>query len=346
MDALVITHAADMDGIGSGALIMRRYGVGSDRIIFTDYGKDEFLRVEKLVKLKFRKGGTLFITDLNAEGDVKETLERIVAHVKSNSGKLFWFDHHKWSEENLKEFGKQCERLVVGGPNGACASEVTAVELGMTGDPFVREFLRIVHISDFNLAPDSPATKGIIGDYVLGISYFRMSGKEFFQKRIAELAEALSKGEILPAFLHEASVEFSIMNEKRLKKMEKTIIKGGVVSVGFSPIVSTGNACDRIREKTGSDIGCYVNTDADRVHFRSVINDTSILANRFGGGGHAKASGFELKKGEYNWDSEDDRKRFAKRVMDEALNLYGSSEHVKKPGNKRPDSGRKSRSAT
>ncbi len=293
MDALVITHAADFDGIASAGLLMRKYGINGSSILFADYGEEELLRIEKLVKRKFIRGGTLFITDLGAEGSTAPGFSRIISHVKSRNGKVFWFDHHKWDSENLELLAKQCDKAVVGENEKFCASEITAAQIGLD-DPFVKALLHMVHISDFALTPDNTKMRNIIGGYVLGLAYFRMQGQSAYLERAEQIAECISNGEIIPEFLQRASAKFSELNEERLDKMMKTVITGGVISIGFTPIVSTNDACQRIIKKTGSDIGCYINVDSDKVHLRSVKNDCSTLANRFGGGGHPHASGFSL----------------------------------------------------
>ncbi len=320
MDGVIISHAADFDGIASAALIMRKYGISSRNVVFVDYGRESIENGEKRFMKLFKNKGTLFITDLNAES-TPDVFLRIVSYAKRKKGSVFWFDHHPWSEAHVNSIAKRCNVAIVGENEKFCASEITAMELSMN-DGFVKALLHIVHISDFALTPDNTKMKSIIGSYVLGLSHFRIQGNSIYLKKIAQIAEHVSKGEILPKSLQQASARFSSLNDKRLKKMLSTIIKGGAVSVGFTPIVSTNDACNLIIKKTGSDIGCYVNMDNCKAHFRSIKSDCSLLAQKFGGGGHPHAAGCDFDKKKYNVNTRSGRKELADEIIRAAKAIY------------------------
>jgi oligoribonuclease NrnB/cAMP/cGMP phosphodiesterase (DHH superfamily) len=320
MEYVIISHAADFDGIVSAALIMRRYGISSDNVIFVDYGRDSVELGEKRFKKLFRTGATLFITDLSAES-TPDVFMRILSHAKAMRGKVFWFDHHPWSAKNIRAIASRCNVAVVGENKRFCASEITAKELGLK-DPFTNSLLKLVHISDFALTPKSSNMKSVIGGYVLGLSYYRMKGDAVYKKMLARITESICNEDIFPPFLKQAASRFTSLNKKRLKKMIQTVIKGGIVSVAFTPIVSTNDACNLIIKETGSDIGCYINTDSGKAHFRSIKNDCSLLAGKFGGGGHPHASGFDFSTKKYNMRTKKGRSKLAKEIISVAAAIY------------------------
>ncbi len=321
MNIVVISHAADLDGISSAAIIMRKYGVHSGNVVFVDYDRQSMLRGEKLFQKLFKKGSTLFIADLGAESST-DIFTRIVKYAKRKNGHVLWFDHHVWSKANVKNIAGMCDAAVVGENKCFCASEITARELGMN-DKYITSLLKIVHAADFALKPKNSNMKRVIKSYALGLSYFRMKGNSVFLENIVRIAESISLGKPLPEFLYNASSKFDNMNKQRLKKMITTVVKGGVISVGFTPVVSTNDACALIIKKTGSDIGCYVNTDSGKVHLRSIKADCSLLAKHFGGGGHPHASGYDLKRGKYNLKKPADRMKVVLEIIAAAKELYG-----------------------
>ncbi len=320
MNPVIISHAADLDGIASAALILRRYGAGAGNAIFVDYDKASMLRGEKRFRKLFKKGSTLFITDLGSES-TPDILSRIVSHAKRKNGRVLWFDHHTWSRVHVKGIAGMCDVAVVGENERFCASEITARELGMN-DAFVKRLLQTVHVSDFALRPRTPYMKSVIKAYALGLSYSRMKGSAEFLKSVSRAAASIRDGKVLPGFLRSASARFEKLNDSRLRKMMGTVVNGGAISIAFTPVVSTNDACAMIMRKTGSDIGCYVNTDVGKAHLRSKKNDCSVLARRFGGGGHFNASGFDFDMKKYDVSTARGRIKFADKIIKAASELY------------------------
>ncbi|MCL5427715.1 MAG: hypothetical protein M1321_00870 [Candidatus Marsarchaeota archaeon] len=319
MGVVVISHAADLDGIACAALIMRKYGITAKSAVFMDYDRESVLRGERQFRKLFKRGATLFITDLSAES-TPDIFLRIVTHAKRMRGRVFWFDHHTWSKRHIGSIALRCDAAVVGENGRFCASEITARELGLR-DKYTAGLLRTVHAADFALKPKNARMKLIIKAYALGLSYFRMKGGAVFLDKVAGISESISIGSALPGFLKRASDAFEKLNESRLKAMLATVVNGGVISVAFTPVVSTNDACAMIIRQTGSDIGCYVDTDNNRAHLRSIRNDCSILARRFGGGGHPRASAFDISMA-YDLRSARSRRELADSIIGAARRLY------------------------
>lgn len=314
MKALVITHIADLDGILSGALIMRKYHLSKNNVLFADYNREKLLEIESSFNKKYKKGMSLFITDIGVNTSTIDIFKRIISTVKKNNGKVFWFDHHTWGDEMIDEVASMCDVAVVNENKLFCAAEITAKELELK-DEFTNKLLKIVHFADFNIKPNNKKTKEFIGYYVLSTTYYSSFNSVKRQKITREIAEQLSKGVSLPNFLVKDGKMFERINKERLKELPNTIKKLGISAIGFTKFVSTNQACEAIQNFANVDIGIYINTETYKAHMRSKFADCSVVARYFGGGGHPHASAFEIDKKTYNLNLKHDREKVSDEIL-------------------------------
>ena len=282
-NVIAISHSSDIDGVGSAALIKMRYGTPTNRIFFTDYSRESLGEISRGMKRMALRNTTLFITDLGVNEDAVRVIHGILKSVRDGGGKIFWFDHHPWSRKDIRNLASMCEVSVVGENELFCATEITRKELGFN-DNFTKNFARIVHLSDFAIAPKSKKDYDTVGTYALSIALYRMKNHE----------------ENLRSLRHMVDVE----------SMLREVYLGEDMALGFGADIQKTYACMKLMEKTGKDIGVYVNLRDEKGHMRSVHNDCSELASGFGGGGHPHASGFAPKFRKYNnFRTKEDRRR-------------------------------------
>lgn len=324
MQMIIISHIADLDGITSAALIMQRYGIKKENVMFADYSVNRLLWIEKQIKKKIQKNTTLFITDIGTNASTIGIFSRIITFVKQSGGKVFWFDHHTWSNDSVEKLASKCDIAVVGENKLFCAAEITAAELELN-DAFTKKLIRIVHMSDFNIKPKDKYSEEIIKSYVLSTTYYSSLNLAAYEKKTRSIAEQISNGVLIPKFIIADSRKFEKINSNRLKTLKKNIIADQIIALGFSKYVSTNDACACILDSAGVDIGVYLNTETSKCHLRSKINDCSLLAQTFGGGGHPHASGFEVNKDLYNVKTISGRKKLFKDMLKVSENLYNSS---------------------
>ncbi len=293
---VVMSHANDMDGIASAALIFRRFNVPPSNLFFSDYSA-EALGYAKRRICKMRGIDALFITDLSLNDSFKPIYAEIIKTVKRLGGRVFWFDHHPWKDDDVKNIGGMCDVAIVGENKKYCATEITAAELGLN-DKFARNLLRIVHISDFNLEPRDAHTRSLIGTYALGITYCNtLKSRAAIYKKLRHIVAVIGSGRLSDALLDHDADTFRRTNRERIKKMLTALYvsKGQGIAVGFSKDVQSTEACMEIIRRARVDIGVYVNTESKTGHIRSVRSDSSPLARSLGGNGHPHASGFPVK---------------------------------------------------
>ena len=298
-EIMVISHASDIDGVGSAALISMKYGVDPKNIFFSDYSPSSLGSIKESIRKGAKKGTSLFITDLGVNEKTVPIFKEILQTIKSRQGRVFWFDHHPWAKNAIKELTPLCDISIIGENELFCATEITRKELGLN-DKFSRYFCRIVHFSDFAIRPKLKKEYDLVGAYALSIALYRMRGGDKNIVGLRHIVKVLSKKRLLDERIKADAGTYRKINDRNTTKMLKEIYLGDDIAMGFAGDIQKTYACMKLMEKTGKDIGIYVNTHEGRGHMRSVRSELTELANRFGGGGHPHASGFTPSLRRYN----------------------------------------------
>ena len=296
---MIISHASDIDGVGSADLISIKYGVDPKNIFFSDYSTESLKAIKDAIKKGAKKGTSLFITDLGVNGKTVPIFKEILRTIKHRGGRVFWFDHHPWSSAAIKELTPLCDISIIGENELFCATEITRKELGLN-DKFSKYFCRIVHFSDFAIRPRLKKEYDLVGAYALSIALYRMQGAEKNISGLRHIVRVLTQRRLLDKKIRADANAYRKINDRNTKKMLKDVYLGDDIAMGFAGDIQKTYACMKLMEKTGKDIGIYVNTSEGRGHMRSVRNELTELANRFGGGGHPHASGFTPSLKRYN----------------------------------------------
>ena len=307
-NVIAISHSSDIDGVGSAALIKMRYGTPTNRIFFTDYSRESLGEISRGMKRMALRNTTLFITDLGVNEDAVRVIHGILKSVRDGGGKIFWFDHHPWSRKDIRNLASMCEVSVVG-ERALLATEITRKELGFN-DNFTKNFARIVHLSDFAIAPKSKKDYDTVGTYALSIALYRMKNHEENLRSLRHMVDVISSGRMFDKRIINDANRFRKLNDRHVESMLREVYLGEDMALGFGADIQKTYACMKLMEKTGKDIGVYVNLRDEKGHMRSVHNDCSELASGFGGGGHPHASGFAPKFRKYNnFRTKEDRRR-------------------------------------
>ncbi len=292
----VISHASDIDGVGSAALIRRKYAVPLKRLFFSDYSKSSLEYVDSRLRPLYKSAITLFLADLGTNESLIEGYRHILESVLKGGGKVIWLDHHPWSKRAIDELTPLCELAVVGENERFCATEITYRELGFK-DRFTRQFVRLVHYSDFNITPKSSKDYETVGTYALSItSYGILKSRERMTARLRHLADVISSGRLYDKAVRDDAQRFKRLNDRRIDGMVKSMLLYPRAAIGFSSYVQSTAGCVSLMERSGKEIGIYINTSNMRGHLRCEDGDISRLASALGGGGHPHASGFNVDK--------------------------------------------------
>jgi oligoribonuclease NrnB/cAMP/cGMP phosphodiesterase (DHH superfamily) len=299
MQTIVISHCADIDGVGCPALLKMKYEIPRENIFLVDYTKEALMHVQAQIKKRKPKDTNLFISDLSSNDDKVDTFLSIISMIRKGGGKVFWFDHHPWTENAVKRISPKCDTIVCG-ERDECATEITARQLKLKGK-FVADFIDICHQSDFNLHPKDKKKMSLIKTYAIGIASYNIKGSAAAQNKLKDLADAISAGRFANNDIVKEAKEFDRISKKRIAIMIKDLsLVGGKIAVGFAKSLQSTNACYWVMKASGRDVGIFINLDANRGNIRSVKANISPLAMALGGGGHPHASGFAFSPKKYN----------------------------------------------
>ena len=331
MEIFSLTHANDIDGLGSAVLLKMAYGIKSENIFFTDYSTGGLsYSMKKLSERIGKKKVTLFITDLGMNDYLMETYKKMIMKIKEQGGKVIWFDHHVWSLLQIEKIASLCDIAIIGENNRYCATEITYRNL-ISGkmlkkdEKFLKKFVSIVHKSDFNKKPKDRGDYELIGTYAMSImSYITLGPSENRDKKLRNIIDTIASGRLSNPEIVSDGRKFSERNERLTKIMLKNLYKiGDLAVVGFSPDLQSTSGCGAIMDKTKCDIAIYINTENGTGHLRSRVSDTTLLSRRMGGGGHPHASGFSIDKKRFgNFWNEKSRKEFVEFLTDEIEKIY------------------------
>ena len=320
MKTMLISHCADIDGVGCAALLKMRYEVPAGNIFLIDYSAEALLAVERSIGKARPKETNLFISDLSSNDNNVDIFLSIINTIKKGGGKVFWFDHHPWTKNAEKRISERCDKIICGERN-ECASEIMARQLKIKGR-FLSRFLKICHDSDFNIQPKNKRAMSLIKTYAIGIASYNTMPKKISDKKLKDLAEALVNEKFTNRDLVQEARKFERISKKRISVMVKELcLIGDKMAVGFAESLQSSNACHSIMEASGRDIGIFINTTAKKGNIRSVKSNIMPLARALDGGGHPHASGFSFDPKRYNVMTEKGRLMLLDRIDEEALKL-------------------------
>ena len=328
-EVISISHATDIDGVGGSSLIRMKYGIPQDRVFFTDYNVESIRMVEKGIKRLLTNKTTVFLIDLGVNERTGPAFLSMLRNVKRKGGKVLWFDHHPWTGKSVRELESICDTAIYGENRRYCGAEITRRELGLR-DGFTERLCRLVHYSDFNIRPRKANDYRIIGTYALSIAYYHTLGHERSMRGLRHMTSVISNGRLLDERIRSDAGRFRRLNDGQVARMLRDVYLGRNIALGFAGHIQKTYACMKLIEKTGRDIGVYVNLIDHRGHMRSVRSDCSQLAVRFGGGGHPHASGFSPDFRKYNnFRSRLDRERLLEDLVKTAdrINLKPARGH-------------------
>lgn len=168
-----------------------------------------------------------------------------------------------------------------------------------------------MHYSDFNIKPKARSEREMVGYYALSIASYHTLSVEGNMSALRHIAAVVSSGRFVDKRIKADADRFRKTNDKEVERMLKHVYLGKMIVMGFAGHIQKTYACMKLIDKSGKDIGVYINLKDKRGHIRSISSDILRLAGRFRGGGHAHAAGFSPDFRKYNnFKSESDRKRF------------------------------------
>ncbi len=321
----VVSHIADMDGVGAAALLKMKFKIPKENLLFTGYELKEVKETIAALRsiLKKNRNLVLFITDLSPNAETLPLYEGIIKDIRKQKGLVVWLDHHFWNDAMLKRVAAKCDLAVVGENKDMCATQLVQKLFGLNGS-FAKEFTHLVHLGDFFLKTSNKKHAKLINSYAFCIDYFRMGGSlNGTLKNLRDVAGTIASGSFMSKKMEEAASRFRHLNEKRINEMLGDIYRlSKKFAVGFSKHVDSTLACMSIIYKTHSEVAVLINMDRGSGSIRSTRPNIVPLANKLNGGGHPHAAGFSVPKEKYNFfRRKSDRDKLSENIRQAAAEL-------------------------
>ncbi|MDE1854794.1 MAG: hypothetical protein KGH57_00530 [Candidatus Micrarchaeota archaeon] len=316
----VLSHIADIDGVGAASLVRIRYKIPLSNVFFTGHDYGEVVSAEAGLRRLYRRGILLFVTDLTPGDETAPIYEKIVGSVNRNGGKVIFLDHHPWSDKLIRRIAKKCLVAVFGENRQMCATELVKKYTGLD-TKFVREFAHIVHHADFYIQLAEKRHSKLVDDYAMHLAGVNMS--KSYAKRIGGLRHVvavISSGRFEDKAISEGAERFRKLNRDRIAKMLESVYRvSNRIGIGFTKQVDSTEACMAIIHKERLPMSVVVNLDHMKGSIRSTGPNITPLANAFGGGGHPHASGFSIDARTYGFfKTQTGREKFIKDVQKNA----------------------------
>ncbi|MFH1450352.1 MAG: DHH family phosphoesterase [archaeon] len=299
--AVILTHGSDMDGLGSHAILVRyllKQEIKENEIIhyFVEYPEvqEKFEKLEKEIK----NACDIYVADFNISELLFDDIFKIIKKLLEKGCRIFWYDHHKWNEGQLKELQKVAKVVV---DHKKCGADLVYEEY-MLKDPVSRRLAALGHDYDFFVRkyPESiklsllintaTGKRGkqmhIVNSFVRGEIYKGQIRKE------AEAATAYFKKEARAAVKKTHTI-LSKPVTKILQKEDPDLDTSELTHEFFKidkecEILCVWECFDKrnklsLRRKEGSNID-----------LSELAKTIPKVAGRGGGGGHAYASGMVI----------------------------------------------------
>lgn len=274
----IITHW-DMDGIAS-AVILSRVLNPEKKILSSVNSVVRY--IGELVDLGLNE---IWIADLNPPNSQKNELAIALERVRRRGVKLYWFDHHQWTDEMMKLFNEYKEILFFMNEPSLVASELVANYLGVSGNEYFRRLINLAYDDDF-----------FENKYEITRIYRRVLKWDGWDIRY-RILDDLIKGDLesrwlLEYYTNEVKNVYENLIREAIGRME-VVEKNNVRLLVFpdvDPRVHPGELIEVVRGK-GFFAHVYIVRYPRGVSLRSDYVDVSQIASIYGGGGHSRVAG-------------------------------------------------------
>lgn len=266
-ETLLLTHT-DLDGVGCAVVFAAAHRPGSTRLV-------ENGSIDRSVREALESARSVMVTDHGLDGATAEAVDAFVA----GGGSFTLLDHHR-SSRHLT--GRAWATI----DEDRSATGLLFDHLGRP--PQLAEFARLVEDHDLwkHTDPRSARLAALVG----------LLGHERFLARFgADPRVEFSEGELLILDTEDARREdYLARKQEQAWVVERDGIRWAVCYAENYQ----SDLAERLMTGLGVGATAIVNPARRTVSLRGTDVDVSVLAERHGGGGHARAAAFSFRGGE------------------------------------------------
>lgn len=274
----VITHW-DIDGLAS-AVILSRVLNPEKKVLSSVNSVTRY--IEELLSLGLNE---IWIADLNPASSMKNQLNMALEKARMVRAKLYWFDHHQWSQDMVSLFNQYPDVVFFMHEPSMVASDIVANHFGVGGNEYYRKLISLAYDDDF-----------FENKFEITRVYRRVLKWDGWDIRYRVL-ESLLQGDLEPRWLidyyvNEVKNVYENLIREAIGRME-IVEKNGVRLLVFpdvDPRVHPGELIEVVAGQ-GFHAHAYVVRYPKGVSLRSDYVDVSQIASQYGGGGHSRVAG-------------------------------------------------------
>jgi len=283
---LHLTHGECMDGATCDVLVRRAYGDGAVETVYLE-PHETATCLELLTRVPSRARG-LVISDLSLQRGEGERAAAALRSLADDGWRIAWRDHHhkQWEGVDLEEF-EQAANVTLDRETKECGSTLVQKDL-LPDDPWARELAEVVRDHDLWLRKDSRS-----------ITLFHSiveAGTERWVRYV------LGKRIIVDKQIEQWAARDRRRNADlvRWALADARILRGRQAAVGLAYGRVPTNEVLHALEGRGAHMSILVKpSGAFSLRSRKDVPVCHLVAQEFGGGGHANASGGRLGLGAF-----------------------------------------------
>ncbi|MFC4322829.1 DHH family phosphoesterase [Litchfieldia salsa] len=288
---------SDLDGLGCGLLAKLAFGEKVN-VAYCSY-RNLNERVSRFIGNQENKNAKVYITDLAVNKDVEKKLEKRY----KNQSHVQMIDHHVTAMHfNEYDWGFVKPEYDSGKKTSATSLyyEFLVEKEMITSTKALDEFVELVRQYDtweweVNENKDAKRLNDLF--FILGIEHFE---KEMLERVKNAEGFSLSEKEELILDLEDKKIERYIFSKNR--QMTQIFVDEYCVGIIHAEqyLSELGNALAKLNPHI--DLIAMVNVGTKKIGFRTIYDDVDVskFAQKYGGGGHPKASGCSLDEGNFD----------------------------------------------
>jgi oligoribonuclease NrnB/cAMP/cGMP phosphodiesterase (DHH superfamily) len=284
-------HRADVDGIFSAAIFLTTHP--SAKIFFTNYGKDETLRLCRLIKNIARESsvGRMVVADINLSDAVAADVVEAVRFAKSKRWKILWLDHHRWDPKVASSLRSVASMRI---DTTRCASELVWSNLAPKNRT-ARKLAQIAHVIDLGIK--QPGSGAMLTDLITCYNQVKRG-----DSKLVKLASQISQGILWTLNENDPWRVYVKVREKKIERLTDTMrvyrVRKLKIAIGMSDeALGSTKACGVILAKSNADIAISFNPTG-KISLRRKegvtvpLNKIAHAINPLGGGHEFAAGSF------------------------------------------------------
>ncbi|MDG6927800.1 MAG: hypothetical protein JRN26_03040 [Nitrososphaerota archaeon] len=318
---VIVSHKADLDGVASAALMMRKFmKSGEPFLVFMRDYQDESEVIPSV--LPGMGDCSVYISDISI---MLKGFDEIVEKISKIRGRVLWTDHHEYSAENMERLRELGVDLLID-PKSPAAAILVAQRYGINDEHSKRLVDMATQSDSWKIREEK------VMDLVNIIDYYNYLENKMERPRLASLSCILAQNDpekLLPDDLKVVLEHYKKVKGKAFEKVMSTsteaVVNGLKFRFSLSPsIISGTQATDLMIKSFKADVYVAIKEDGG-VSFRRGRDDIDLskMAALFGGGGHAYAAGASV-------GDKIDEQKFKQLIVDMGRKISASSAYLAK----------------